>query len=208
MCGVSERTISQLKNVVIPAVPSRIGGVVKIDPLASGAAHSDQRKRQLYRPVMEESRGWDQLTDAKPVGLSWAVSASYGQTATATATTAAAIVAKPKKGAPSTLQASGDRLREALLQQHESRINRCMRRIESTDALRETQFALVSEHTVSSRNDIHNAVAALTLDSEGEDDGQRGRADRGDEKDAYLYGLSHYAKKKKVSTRKRGVWLI
>ncbi len=215
VCGVSERTISQLKNVVIPAVPTRIGGVVKLDPLSaaggSGGSHLEQRKRQLYKPVIEESKGWVQLAEGRPVGLSWAVSAGYGGTATSQTATAAA---KPKKGAThSALQGNTDELRQALLQQHENRIARCMRRIEDTDAQRETQFSLVNKHTVHNRNDMDNALAALSLlDSEGEDDERRGRVDRVYEKDAYLYGLSHYAKKKKVG--KRGgflccqIWLV
>jgi hypothetical protein len=201
VCGVSERTTSQLKSVVIPAVPTRIGGVIKLDPRSgagSGGSHLEQRKRQLYKPVIEESRGWTQLAEARPVGLSWAVSAGYGATASqTTAATAASAAAKPKK--ISALQGDTDKLRQALFQQHESRITRCMRRIENTDAQRETQFSLVNEQTVNNHNDL--AMAGLSLDSEGEDDGQRSRMNRANEKDAYLYGLSHFTKKKKVGKR-------
>eukprot|EP01034_Spumella_vulgaris_P022060 gene22060-28155_t len=201
VCGVSERTISQLKNVVIPAVPTRIGGVVKTEVVPAGVSHADQRKRMLYKPVMEESTGWAQLAEGKPVGLSWTVSASHGQVAAAVAATP---TGKTKKCALSTSAAeAADRMRQAILQQHENRISRCMRRIEGAEAVREAQFALVSEHTLHSHSLLLNAVAALSLDSEDDGD-RRAPVNKMNEKDAYLYGVSHFGKMKKVAG-KRGV---
>lgn len=164
-----------------------------------------ERKRQLYKPTVDDTSSGllrQMAADIAPyAGLSWSVTGTSSQHQQPPA----AKASKLKQLTVQAVRAGNERLRVALLQQHEHQHRSYAEHSSWTDRLKEGQTGLVDAHTVRSLT-TQRGMSALS-DSDAEENHRGYKAFRGEVRDAYLYGVSHYtlrkAKRGTSSSRRR-----
>lgn len=229
-CGVTKKTSTRFGELPIPAVPTRVAGVVKLTT-------SNDKKRALRRPVILESRGLREALERPLVRVSLAAEdlsapplaalppivsksalSTKGKSTTAGGQAVPGITVGFSPAAvesDSVLLARGnDRLQSAILEHSASVVMQFQHRAEAVQQQRLYCADLITSNTMANirydqRAPQEQYQQRLQEDSAGDDQqdqagdapGTAGAENAGEvkQKDPYLYGISHYLKKKKRS---------